>query len=49
MELFVKMINGFILLTIFTKSFILDVWQGSDYAYEDFYSELLKILFIAVD
>ena len=29
MELFAKLISGLRLLTIFTKHFILDVWQGS--------------------
>ena len=27
-----KIVNGFYPLNIFTKNFILDVWQGSDYA-----------------
>ena len=31
MELFAKMVNGLKLLTVFTKSSILDVWQGSEY------------------
>ena len=34
MELFAKIINGFYLLTIFTKSVILDVRQCSEYAPE---------------
>ena len=34
MELFEKLVNGFQLLTIFIKSSILDVWQGSEYASE---------------
>ena len=33
-ELFPKIINGWNLLTIFTKSFILDIWQGSEYTSE---------------
>ena len=32
MELFVKIVNDWKSLTIFTKSFILDAWQGSKYA-----------------
>ena len=32
MECFVKIVNGFKLLTVFPKPFILDVWQGSEYA-----------------
>ena len=32
MEIFVEIVNGYLLLTIFAKSFILDVWQGSEYA-----------------
>ena len=31
-ELFAKLFNGFKLLIIFRKSFILDVWQGFEYA-----------------
>ena len=31
-ELFEKVVNGFQPLTIFEKSSILDVWQGSEYA-----------------
>ena len=31
-ELFAKIVNGFQPLIIFTKSSILDVWQGSEYA-----------------
>ena len=30
-----KIVNGFQLLTIFTKRSILDVWQGSKYASEN--------------
>ena len=30
MKLFAKMVKGFQPLTIFTKSFILDVWQGPE-------------------
>ena len=32
MELFTKISNGFQPLTIFAKSLILDIWQGSEYA-----------------
>ena len=32
MKLLPKIINGFYPLNIFTKNFILDVWQGSDYS-----------------
>ena len=32
MKLFVKLVNGFQPLTVFEKSFILDVWEGSEYA-----------------
>ena len=31
MEQFVKIVNGIKLLTVFTKSSILDVWMGSKY------------------
>ena len=34
MERFAKLVNGFQLLTIFTKSFNLDVWLGSEWASE---------------
>ena len=34
MELFPKIVNGFQLLTIFAKRFILDVWEGSEWASE---------------
>ena len=34
MELFSKIVNGGKLLAIFPKSSILDVWQGSEYAFE---------------
>ena len=33
MELFVEISQGFLPLTIFSKIFILDVWQGSSYGY----------------
>ena len=33
MERFAKIVNGFQSLTIFAKYFILDAWQGSEYAY----------------
>ena len=33
MELFAKIVNEFHLLNISAKSSILDVWQGSEYAY----------------
>ena len=32
MELFVKIVSGFWLLTIFAKRSILNIWQGSEYA-----------------
>ena len=32
MESFAKIVNGFQSLTIFAKRYILDVWQGSEYA-----------------
>ena len=32
MKRFAKIVNGYKLLTIFTKRSILDVWQGSEYA-----------------
>ena len=38
MELFAKIAISLQLQTIFTKSFILDVWQGSEYAFLFFYS-----------
>ena len=31
MEIYAKIVNGRELLTIFAKSFILDVWLGSEY------------------
>ena len=34
MEIFVKIVNSFLLLTIFAKSSILDVWQDSEFASE---------------
>ena len=58
MELFVKIVNGWQPLTIFAKSSILDVCQGSEYAYVTnmlFYSyiwknksiELCQIIFLS--
>ena len=35
MELFVIIVNGLQPLTIFEKSFMLDVWMGSEYVSED--------------
>ena len=35
MELFAKVVNDFQPLTIFAKSYILDVWLDSEYASED--------------
>ena len=32
MELFMEIVNGWKLLTIFAKSSILDIWLGSEYA-----------------
>ena len=32
MELFAKMVNGWKLLTVFSKNYFLDVWLGSEYA-----------------
>ena len=32
MERFAKIINASKLLSIFTKYYVLEVWQGSDYA-----------------
>ena len=32
MELLAKILNGFQLLTVLTKTYILDVWLGSEYA-----------------
>ena len=32
MERFVKIVNGFLPLTIFAKRFILDIWKGFEYA-----------------
>ena len=34
MEIFVKIVNSFLLLTIFAKSSILGVWQDSEFASE---------------
>ena len=34
MKYFAKLVHGFQLLTTFAKGFILDVWQGSQYASE---------------
>ena len=36
-ELFAKVINGWKLLTIFARSYISDVWQGSEYDSHYFY------------
>ena len=45
MECFEKVVDGFELLTIFAKLFILDVWQGSEYgSAADTYSSLEKKL-----
>ena len=33
MELFAKIVKSWKLLTIFAKSFILDVWQGFEYGF----------------
>ena len=41
MERFAKIVNGYQLLTIFTKRSILDIWQGSEYA-----SSIMTYLFI---
>ena len=43
MELFAKLVKGWKPLTIFAKSFILDVWQGSEY---DPNHDLLSSLFL---
>ena len=43
MERFVKVINGFQLLTLFTKLSIFDVWQGSKYVWH-----VLRIFFLCV-
>ena len=32
MEFFAKIVKGYKTLTVFTKIFIIDVWQGSKYA-----------------
>ena len=32
MERFTKIVNGLNPLTVFAKSFVLDVWQGSEFA-----------------
>ena len=45
MACFEKVVDGFELLTSFTKRSILDVWQGSDYgSAADNYSSLVKKL-----
>ena len=45
MNCFEKVVDGFELLTIFTKRSILDVWQGSEYGYAaNTYSSLGKKL-----
>ena len=33
-EWFVKIVNGFYQLTLFTKLSILDIWQGFEYVFE---------------
>ena len=42
-ELFAKMVNGEKLLTVFVKSSILAVWQGSEYAFDDFREYIIDI------
>ena len=39
MDLFAKIVNGFHLLTNFVKSFILNVWLGSEFASRGGYSK----------
>ena len=36
-ELFAKVVNGWKLLTIFARSYISDIWQGSEYDSHYFY------------
>ena len=43
MELFAEIVNGWNVLTIFAKNFILDVWMGSEYAFV-----LHKVLWLSV-
>ena len=33
MDFFAKTVNDFQLLTIFSKSFVLEVWMGSEYVF----------------
>ena len=47
MELFAKIVDGWKLLTIFEKSFILDIWRNSDYTSEGYLTtSLLNIILI---
>ena len=43
MKLFVKIVYGWKPLTIFAKSFILDVWIGSEYNSEQSEIQILRI------
>ena len=38
MDRFAKIVNSYKPLTIFAKRSILDIWQGSEYIYENFNS-----------
>ena len=48
MESFVKMNNGFQLLTIFQKHSIVDVWQVSEYVSELTCVFIITIIIIAI-
>ena len=44
LELFAKIVNGWELLTIFAKSFILSIWRSFDYAYREIFSIVPKVV-----
>ena len=43
MKVFEKIVDGFQLITIFAKSSILDIWQGSEYASVTYFFQILLI------
>ena len=48
MELLVKILNCYLPLAIFRKSYLLDVWQGPEYASEPVYSAIEKSSFFGI-
>ena len=43
MEHFAKIGNSFQLVTIFAKLYVLDIWQGSEYATEGRYETVMAV------